>query len=176
MPMRACLIVDDDEAFRTVLESALRRRGYDVFIAPDAASATRIARAQTIDDVVLDLRLGGDSGLDLVTPLRSLHPHASIVVLTGFASIATAVQAIKLGAVHYLTKPASADEIVAALSGRGDEGVELAARPTPLDHVEWEYIQRTLMACDGNVSAAAKRLGLHRRTLQRKLAKRPSGM
>jgi two-component system response regulator RegA len=175
--MRTCLIVDDDDDFRALLASALRRRGYDVFAAIDAAQTLRLADTQAIDDIVLDLRLGNSSGLDLIEPLRALHPHAAIVVLTGFASIATAVQAIKLGAVHYLTKPTSVDDIISALRTHGGSTeVAIEQQPTPLEHAEWEYIQNALIACDGNISAAAKRLGLHRRTLQRKLQKRPSGL
>ena len=172
---RNCLVVDDDDAFRDVLAAALRRRGYAVEVAADAANGLDQARREAPDDAVIDLRLGDDSGLGLIEPLLALNPAVRIVVLTGFASIATAVQAIKLGAVHYLTKPADAAEIIAAF-GRdaGDAAVDLAARPTPLDQLAWEHIQNTLAACDGNVSVAARRLGLHRRTLQRKLLKRPS--
>jgi two-component system response regulator RegA len=177
MSMRHCLVVDDDADFRAVLSTSLTRRGYRVSTAADTASALALAVEDRPDDVVLDLRLGEDSGLEVVAPLVALYPTVRIVVLTGFASIATAVQAIKLGAVHYLTKPADADEIVAAFARQaGDASVEVASRPTPLEHLEWEHIQNTLLACDGNISVAAKRLGLHRRTLQRKLQKRPSGL
>jgi two-component system response regulator RegA len=177
MSERHCLVVDDDADFRAVLAKALTRRGYRVSVAADCAAGLALAAADAPQDVVLDLRLGEDSGLEFITPLLARCPGARIVVLTGFASIATAVQAIKLGAVHYLTKPADADEIVAAFARQaGDASVEVASRPTPLEHLEWEHIQTTLLACDGNISVAAKRLGLHRRTLQRKLQKRPSGM
>lgn len=177
MSPRHCLVVDDDADFRAVLAAALSRRGYRVSAAADTAGALALARRDPPDDVVLDLRLLEDSGLELIAPLKATSPAVRIVVLTGFASIATAVQAIKLGAVHYLTKPADADEIVAAFARQaGDASVEVASRPTPLEHLEWEHIQSTLLACEGNISVAARRLGLHRRTLQRKLQKRPSGL
>jgi two-component system response regulator RegA len=177
MKPRHCLVVDDDADLRAVLSSALLRRGYRVSGVADTAAGLALAAQDVPDDVVLDLRLGDASGLELIAPLKALNPAVRIVILTGFASIATAVQAIKLGAVHYLTKPADADEIVAAFARHsGDASVEVASRPTPLEHLEWEHIQNTLLACDGNISVAAKRLGLHRRTLQRKLQKRPSGL
>ena len=177
MAIRHCLIVDDDADFRAVLSRALSRRGYRVSHAADVSAGLAVARQDPPDDVVLDLRLHDDSGLELIAPLLRLNAAARIAVLTGFASIATAVQAIKLGAVHYLTKPAGADEIVAAFGkGAGDASVDIAARATRLEHLEWEHIQQTLLACAGNISLAAKRLGLHRRTLQRKLHKRPSGL
>lgn len=177
MSVRHCLVVDDDEAFCAVLAGVLTRRGYRVSTAADLAAGRGIASLDAPDDVVLDLRLGHESGLELIVPLRAANSAVRIVVLSGFASIATAVQAIKLGAVHYLTKPTDADEIVAAFAkGSGDASVEVASAPTPLEHLEWQHIQATLLACEGNISLAAKRLGLHRRTLQRKLQKRPSGL
>jgi len=172
-----CLVVDDDAALRAVLAGALRRRGYEVAVAADAASALASAEQLRPAFVILDLRLGHDSGLQLVTPLLDIVPTARIVVLTGYASIATAVEAIKLGAAHYLTKPAETDEIVAAFTRAApDPATALAREPTPLQQLEWEHIQKTLIACDGNISDAARKLGLHRRTLQRKLQKRPSGL
>lgn len=176
--MPVCLLVDDDADFRDLLATALRRRaGYEVVIAADGAAALAASAVQVLDEAVIDLRLARESGLELIEPLLARHPRLRIVVLTGYASIATAVQAIKLGAVHYLTKPARVDDILAALGAVApDAAVALPTTPTPLDQAEWEYIQRTLLACDGNISAAAKRLGLHRRTLQRKLQKRPSGL
>ncbi|MGE0486486.1 MAG: response regulator transcription factor [Gammaproteobacteria bacterium] len=173
----SCLVVDDDEAFREVLAAALRRRGFIVTTAGDATAALDAARTHQPTHVVLDLRLEQDSGLQLIEPLRATNPEVRIVVLTGFASIATAVHAIKLGAVQYLTKPADADEIIEAFGGRTTAAeIALPAEPTPLQHLEWEHIQKTLIACHGNVSDAARKLGLHRRTLQRKLQKRPSGL
>lgn len=121
--------------------------------------------------------MGDSSGLRLITPLLAANPDLRSVVLTGYASIATAVDAITLGAHHYLTKPADVDEILRSFGDEGEAaGPVVEAQPTSLGRAEWEYIQQTLLACDGNVSAAAKRLGLHRRTLQRKLQKRPSGL
>ncbi len=173
---RHCLVVDDDADFGEVLAAALVRRGYTVAVAASVSAARARLAQRAPDDVVLDLRLGEDSGLELIAPLLAVAPHARIVVLTGYASIATAVQAIKLGAVEYLTKPTDANAIVAAFGRQGgNAAVEVSARPTPLEHLEWEHIQQTLVACGGNISAAAKRLGLHRRTLQRKLQKRPAG-
>jgi two-component system response regulator RegA len=169
-----CLVVDDDEAFRAVLAAALRRRGYEVNVAADADTALVAAQRDRPRYAVLDLRLEHDSGLQLIKPLLERVPTMRIVVLTGYASIATAVQAIKLGAVHYLTKPAETDEIVDAFARDPDPDTALASEPTPLQHIEWEHIQKTLIACDGNISDAARKLGLHRRTLQRKLRKRPS--
>lgn len=177
MSARHCLVVDDDEDFRVVLAGVLVRRGYRVSTAADLTTGREIAAQDPPDDVVLDLRLDQESGLELIEALRAANSAVRIVVLSGFASIATAVQAIKLGAVHYLTKPADADEIVAAFAkGAGDAKVAVARDPTSLEQLEWEHIQTMLLACEGNISLAAKRLGLHRRTLQRKLQKRPSGL
>lgn len=171
------LIIDDDQAFCEVLSGALERRGYRVGCAHDVERALASARLQAPDDAVLDLRMPGPSGLTAIKALLSLNPRMRIVVLTGFASISTAVEAIKLGAVHYLTKPANADEIIGALHRtEGDQSANPPETRMPLERMEWEHIQKTLAACGGNVSVAAKQLGLHRRTLQRKLHKRPSGL
>lgn len=168
------LLVDDDPTFCDVLSQALTRRGFLVEVAHSVESAIETAQTNPPEYVVLDLNLDGQSGLPLVTELRSVDSHTRIVVLTGYASIATAVEAIKLGAVHYLTKPADADEIVAAFDREeGDTAVALTARPMSVNRLEWEHIQKVLIAHDGNISAAARALGMHRRTLQRKLAKRP---
>ncbi len=173
----ACLVVDDDEDFREALAAALRRREMTVHVAGDGEAALALIGRTLVSHVVLDLRLVGDSGLQLITPILEASPGARIVVLTGYASIATAVQAIKLGAAHYLTKPADVEEILAAFSMRPEEQSSSVPKvPAPLSHVEWEHIQRTLLSCEGNVSEAARKLGLHRRTLQRKLRKRPSGL
>jgi len=123
---------------------------------------------------VIDLRIGYDSGLELVKKLISLDDNTQIVMLTGFASIATAVEAIKLGAVHYLTKPANADEILVALNkNKGDPSVTISENPLSIKRLEWEHLQKILMQYDGNISAAARALNMHRRTLQRKLDKKP---
>jgi two-component system response regulator RegA len=124
---------------------------------------------------VVDLKMPGPSGLELVRRLKELDEHTRVVVLTGYASIATAVESIKLGAVHYLAKPADADEVVAALQREaGDSDIQVDAKPLSVARLEWEHIQKVLLECQGNVSETARRLGMHRRTLQRKLNKRPA--
>ena len=171
------LLVDDDVVFGEVLARAFSRRGFNTLVTHDTAAAEKSARAGNPQLAVVDLRMERESGLALIPRLLHINPAMRIVVLTGYASIATAVQAIKLGAVHYLTKPADADEILAAFAGNSDTGeVPPPTRPTPLQRLEWEHIQKVLNDCNGNVSAAARRLGLHRRTLQRKLQKRPAGL
>ncbi len=168
------LVVDDDEAFRTVLARAMSRRGLKVASASGAEQALTLAQAQPPDAAVVDLRMPGESGLALVPRLKALNPAMRIVVLTGYASIATAVEAIKLGATHYLAKPADADAILAALyRDAGDAGVEPAEAPLSVRRLEWEHIQKVLAEHDGNVSATARALKMHRRTLQRKLEKKP---
>lgn len=174
--MRASLLLcDDDQVFCGVLAAALERRGFAVQTAHDVQSGLRLVEDNPPEYAVVDLNMPSVSGLVLVERLNSLDPHTRTVVLTGYASIATAVEAIKLGATHYLTKPADADDVLAALQREvGDTSVPLAERPMSVDRLEWEHIQAVLMACGGNVSAAARSLGMHRRTLQRKLAKRPT--
>lgn len=168
------LIVDDDEVFAGVLAQAFERRGYAVRVAHSVAAGVALARAESPEFAVVDLRMPGGSGLELVQALQQQDENTRIVVLTGYASIATAVEAIKLGAVHYLAKPADADEIQAAFQlDAGDPGIELPERPLSVGRLEWEHIQRVLQECEGNISATARRLGMHRRTLQRKLQKRP---
>jgi len=168
------LLVDDDEIFCEVLGEALSRRGFRVSIAHDLESATRLARQDDPEYAVVDLRIGSESGLELVKRLSALEERVRMVILTGFASVATAVEAIKLGAVHYLTKPADADEIVAALHmDQGDPSAPLSEKPLSVKRLEWEHLQKVLLAHDGNISAAARALNMHRRTLQRKLAKHP---
>jgi two-component system response regulator RegA len=168
------LLVDDDEVFCKVLGDALTRRHYAVHIAHDLASALETARQQVPEYSVVDLRIGHESGLELVRQLVELDENTRIIILTGYASIATAVEAIKLGAVHYLTKPANADEVVAALRrGAGDSSVAPADQPLSVRRLEWEHLQKVLMEHNGNISAAARALKMHRRTLQRKLAKHP---
>jgi two-component system response regulator RegA len=168
------LVVDDDPTFCEVLSAALAKRGFAVSSAHDVASAFRAAERDPPEYVVLDLKMPGESGLGLVQRLKALDAHTRIVVLTGYASVATAVEAIKLGAVHYLTKPADADEIVQAFRrDSGDPDVPVDDQRPSVDRLEWEYIQRVLEDCGGNISATARTLGMHRRTLQRKLHKRP---
>jgi two-component system, response regulator RegA len=143
-------------------------------VAHNVAEGLAAAEGDSPEFAVLDLKMPGPSGLELVKKLKALDTHTRIVVLTGFASVATAVEAIKLGATHYLAKPADADEIVAAFSrDSGNAAVPVAAKPLPLSRLEWEHIQKVLTECGGNISETARRLGMHRRTLQRKLGKRP---
>jgi len=169
------LLVDDDEVFLNVLAMAMRKRGFLVTLASSAESAFAIAQNDPPEFAVVDLKMSGNSGLVLVRQLASLQAATKIVVLTGYASIATAVEAIKLGATHYLAKPVDADEIVAAFDKQtGDSEVELASSPLPVGRLEWEHIQRVLSENDGNISATARSLNMHRRTLQRKLGKKPS--
>ncbi|HEY7758133.1 MAG TPA: response regulator transcription factor [Burkholderiales bacterium] len=175
--MSACrrvLLVDDDSTFCTVLQRALARRGHQVRTAHNVETAMAQAATDPPEWAVVDLKMPGESGLALIAGLRSLAPGMCIVVLTGYASVATAVEAIKLGATHYLAKPVDAEELLAAFQRTsGDTGVPVAERPLSVNRLEWEHIQRILRDHDGNVSATARSLGMHRRTLQRKLAKRP---
>lgn len=170
------LVVDDDEIFCGVLTRALERRGYAVSAARSVPEAQRLIEKKPPEYAVIDLRIGNDSGLTLVRRLAEAAPQARAVVLTGYGSIATAVEAIKLGALHYLTKPVEVDEILAALQSEAPAPAEAAGdQPKPLSvrRAEWEHIQRVLSNHGGNISAAARALGIHRRTLQRKLRKRP---
>ncbi|MCC6301445.1 MAG: response regulator transcription factor [Gammaproteobacteria bacterium] len=174
---RRLLLVDDDELFCEVLAEALARRGYRVDVSHDAEGALAQARNTPPDYALVDLRMPGPSGLTLIRALIAINPAVRIVILTGYASIATAVEAIKLGAVHYLTKPAGVEDILAVLRENADEVTGTAApvaahRPSP-ERLEWEYLQKVLQEHDGNISATARSLGMHRRTLQRKLTKRP---
>jgi two-component system response regulator RegA len=169
------LIVDDDPVFRGRLEQALRDRGYDVRSAGDAESAAAMARAESPELAVVDLRMPGRSGLELVRDLKTVDGSTRIVVLTGYGSIATAVEALRLGAHDYLTKPADLEGILAALSRNADDKKSMPAdfQVPSLARTEWEHIHRVLSDCDGNVSEAARRLGIHRRSLQRKLNRYP---
>lgn len=172
----AFLVVDDDEIFCGVLARALERRGFAVAAACSVPEAQQLIEKKQPEFAVVDLRIGNDSGLSLVRQLADLSPPAKSVVLTGYGSIATAVEAIKLGALHYLTKPVEVDEILAALQSTVPATSESATtQPKPLSvrRAEWEHIQRVLSNHGGNISAAARALGIHRRTLQRKLRKRP---
>lgn len=171
---RTILVVDDDEAFRTRLVRALRDRGLDANGAADYHSAMACARQESPELALVDLRLPGRGGLDVVRDLRQFDQTTNIIVLTGYGSIATAVQSVKLGASAYLTKPVDADQILAAFDAQDDSAAS-ATTPTaqPLARVEWEHIQRVMTDCDRNVSQAARLLGIHRRSLQRKLAKNP---
>jgi len=168
------LLVDDDATFRTVLAEAFEKRGYAVRVAHDVKSGLATATEDAPEYAVIDLKMPGPSGLELVQKLKQLDENTRIVMLTGYASIATAVEAIKLGAIHYLAKPADADEILAAFHRtEGDAALPVGAKPLSVARLEWEHIQKVLGECQGNISETARRLGMHRRTLQRKLAKRP---
>jgi len=170
------LVIDDDATFNAVLSRALGRRGFDVISAADAASALLAARARAPAAVVLDLNLGSSSGLSLIRPLLDLAPGCRIVVLTGYASITTAVEAIKLGAMQYFAKPIEIEAIIAAFDPHPaiEAGVAVPpSDPLSVNRLEWEHIQRVLHEHDGNISSTARALKMHRRTLQRKLAKRP---
>lgn len=173
--MEKILVIDDDEAFCRTLCRSLERHKLQSFSAHNAEDALEAARQEQPDKVVLDLRLGDDSGIQLIEPLLEIQPDLQIVVLTGFASLTTAVQAIKLGAINYLAKPVNSQAVLHAFdpdnADQVDDDEELS--PTPLKQLEWEHIQRVLDENDGNISSTARQLGMHRRTLQRKLQKRP---
>lgn len=180
-PKPSILLVDDDERFRSRMARAFEEREYEVQQADGYTPAVTIASNESTEYAVVDLRMPGRSGLEVVRELHRIDPSTKIVVLTGYGSIATALEAVRLGATHYLTKPADVDEVIASF----ERGVEPEREPstttqeeapqTPsLARVEWEHIQRVLTDCDGNITKAAERLGIHRRSLQRKLAKFPA--
>jgi two-component system response regulator RegA len=172
------LLVDDDEVFRTRLARAFRERGYAVLETGDIAETRAVLADHASSFAVVDLRLPAGSGLDVVRAIKRAHPECVVVVLTGYGSIATALEAVRLGAAHYLSKPATVDDILAGFMRAADPSeqpaVSAAHRAPSLARVEWEHINRVLSDCGGNVSEAARRLGMHRRSLQRKLAKRPT--
>jgi len=168
------LIVEDDDAFRERLARAFEARGLSVRTASSAAEARRAAAEDAPELVVLDLRIGQDNGLPLIPMFLTWDPQTKIVVLTGYGSIATAVEAVKAGALQYLTKPADADDILAAFFPQASRGAGVPLQSMSLDRLEWEHINKVLADCGHNVSEAARALGLHRRTLQRKLSKFPA--
>ena len=169
------LLVDDDETFRERLARALTERKLEVVTADGPATALAAARRTRPAYAVVDLKMAGGSGLDVVRELVALDPTMRVVVLTGYGSIATALEAVRLGATHYLTKPADADEILAAFARASSSPPPPPDETSPpsLARVEWEHINRVLADCGGNVSQAARLLGIHRRSLQRKLSKYP---
>ncbi|KPQ24107.1 MAG: two-component system, response regulator RegA [Halomonas sp. HL-48] len=168
------LIIDDDEMFCHVLSRSLTRRGFEVMVAHDEDQAIALAAQHLPAMATLDLKLENSSGLKLLPELLAVVPHCHVVVLTGYSSIATAVEAIKLGAVNYLCKPVDADDVLAAFDREeGDPNIEVADNPPSINRITWEHIQKVLQEHDGNISATARALGMHRRTLQRKLQKRP---
>lgn len=172
--MPTILIVDDEDIFRNRLAKALERRGFHVETASNYIGAVEIIARQKPEYAVVDLKMEGKSGLEVLRTGIRHHPSLRAVVLTGYGSIATATKAIKLGAIGYLTKPAEVEDIIAAFESEGLKDLEDASLSAPtLARVEWEHISRVLSDCDNNISQAAKKLGIHRRTLQRKLQKFP---
>ncbi len=168
------LLMDDDETFTRVMARAMSRRGLRVSIANSADEGLALAKDDLPDYAVLDLKMEGDSGLVLLPKLLELDAEMKVLILTGYSSITTAVEAIKRGACNYLCKPADADDVLAALlSDHGDLATLVPENPMSVDRLQWEHIQRILADHDGNISATARALGMHRRTLQRKLQKRP---
>jgi two-component system response regulator RegA len=168
------LLVDDDEVFCSVLEKAMIKRGFNVMCAHSVEQALECTKTFLPEYAIIDLRLPGASGLVLVEKLKAMDSGTRIIMLTGYASITTAVEAIKLGAIHYLAKPVDADEIMMSF-GRieGNPSAKVNTKSLSVGQFEWEYIQRILLENNGNVSATAKKLNMHRRTLQRKLSKSP---
>jgi two-component system response regulator RegA len=169
---RKLLLVEDDASFAKALKRSFERRSYEVRICQAVNELAPMLESFSPEYAVVDLKLAAGSGLECVKTLHARDPKMKIVVLTGFASIATAVEAIKLGACHYLAKPSNTDDIEAAFRrAEGDASVALTAKSTSIKNIEWEHIHDTLAATDFNISEAARRLGMHRRTLARKLAK-----
>ncbi len=171
-PDSTLLLVDDDEAFVRRLAKAMEKRGFNVETAQSVAEGKTIATARPPAYAVVDLRLEDGNGLDVVEALRERRPESRVVVLTGYGAIATAVAAVKIGATDYLAKPADATDVTNALLARQDELPPPPENPMSADRVRWEHIQRVYELCDRNVSETARRLNMHRRTLQRILAKR----
>jgi len=167
------LLLDDDDLYRATLTRALQRREIEILPAATADEALELARRHRPDFALVDLKLAEGSGLSLIAPLRGIRGDMRIVLVTGYASVATAVEAMKRGADDYLPKPASVAAILRAVSGDAPEEAPSPDTMTPLSRIEWEHIQQALAETSGNVSAAARLLGMHRRSLQRKLAKRP---
>lgn len=167
------LLVDDDAVLTQVLARAFTKRGYNVVEANSSDAAMGEISKHSFNRCVLDLKIANDSGLVLIPKLKSIQPQLEIVVLTGYSSIHTAVEAIKLGATNYLCKPANADEILAAFEAEPDTHTRISTTPISVNRLEWEHIQKVLGEHEGNISATARALGMHRRTLQRKLQKRP---
>jgi two-component system response regulator RegA len=169
---RSLLIVDDDKPFLTRLARAMESRGFEVETAESVEEAVAKAKLRAPAFAVIDMRLGDGNGLDVVQAIRDRRADARTIILTGYGNIATAVTAVKLGAVDYLSKPADADDVYAALTRSGGEKAAPPENPMSADRVRWEHIQRVYEMCDRNVSETARRLNMHRRTLQRILAKR----
>ncbi len=169
---RSLLIVDDDRSFLQRLAKALEQRGFTVTIAESVADGLLQVEKSTPAFAIVDMRLGDGNGLDVISVLKRRRPDARGIILTGYGNIATAVNAVKMGAVDYLAKPVDADDVVAALLAQGTSKIEPPENPMSADRVRWEHIQRIYELCGRNVSETARRLNMHRRTLQRILAKR----
>lgn len=168
------LLVDDDTVLTQVMHRALTRRGFEVTTANNISDALSAAASQQFDKAVVDLKLAQESGLTLIPKLKAEQAQMDIIMLTGYSSIHTAVEAIKLGATNYLCKPADADDLLQAFGKtEGDAQAGIQTNPLSVNRLEWEHIQKVLAEHDGNVSATARALGMHRRTLQRKLQKKP---
>ena len=167
------LVVDDDQPFRTRLARGLEERGFEVRTAADAREALASARADAPEIAVVDLRMPGESGLTLVSALKEIDPTIRVLVLTGWGSVGTAVDSMKRGAEHYLQKPITIDALVATISGGAAASASPDAEYLSLGRLEWEYLQRVMAECNDNVSEAARRLHMHRRSLQRRLQKKP---
>ncbi len=166
------LLVDDDKPFLTRLGRAMEARGFQVQMCESIAEAQASVKVTPPDFAVVDMRLGDGNGLDVIAAIHKVKPDCKAIILTGYGNIATAVTAVKMGAIDYLSKPADADEVYAALTRQPDERAEPPENPMSADRVRWEHILRVYELCDRNVSETARRLNMHRRTLQRILAKR----
>jgi len=173
MNTQSVLVVDDDAIFRERLQKAFISRGFTAHAAATGKEASELAKTHTFSAATVDLKLPNESGISIVEDLHKINPQTKILVLTGYGSISTAVEAMKKGASNYLSKPADADQILEALNENTPSQPPKVATPT-LSRVEWEHIQRVLSECGGNISKASKILGLHRRSLQRKIAKEPA--
>ncbi len=173
MEEQSILVIDDDSIFRERLRKAFAARGFSAFAAASGEEAAQIAQSRTFHAATVDLKLPQESGLTIIEKLHKINPQTKILVLTGYGSIATAVDAMKKGAINYLSKPADADQILDALNEKRLPSKSKEIKTPSLSRVEWEHIQRVLSECDGNISKASKILGLHRRSLQRKIAKEP---
>lgn len=168
------LLIDDDPTFTATLSRVLQRRGYQTHCANDEQGALDYCTTNAVERVVLDLKLAQTSGLSTLVAIKQMQPTAEILILTGYSSISTAVEAIKLGAINYLCKPASVEQILAAFDPSvAGQHSDLSSSPPSVNRLEWEHIQRVMADNKGNISATARSLGMHRRTLQRKLQKRP---
>lgn len=174
MPTKSLLIVDDDEVFCQILQRSMIKRAYDTEVAFSQKQAIDVAQHNKPDLAIVDLCIAQDSGLNVIKALLSINPKMRIVVLTGYASISTAIESIKLGAIHYLTKPAEINDIINAFyHDEGNVEAKVEAKPMSAKRLEWEHLQKVLSDNDGNISAAARAMNMHRRTLQRKLQKKP---